>query len=209
LSGLDLNLRPVFCDPASTSWVAEGIDERRQVRVCAADAASSAFDVSPLRATLRWRAQGEELLLLGSVPVHGLRTADLSRKPARYRGVSESPALQALSLRISSKQYLAQHPGQCQRNPRLAHLRSIRAATNCDSAQALCQRVLRGGFETHCLRTGLDLDRSMLDIVPMDSISAIQSWRATAHLARSARTHPPRFCTSAKRALPRSTYSIN
>src|SRR6476620_5059327 len=188
--GLDLNLQLGFCHPAGISWLAEVIDERRQVRFCAVDAAPSAFELPPLRAAVPGRAQSQELLLLRSIPVYGLRTADLSREPARYRGLSESTTLQALSLRFSRKHDLAQYPGQCQCNSRLAYLRSVRAATDCHRAQALRQRALRGRFARQCLRTGLHLDRSLLELVPMDSISAIQSWSAIAHLARPAWTYP-------------------
>src|SRR5689334_21112162 len=166
LSGLDLNLQLGFCHPAGISWLAEVRDERRQVRVCAVDAAPSAFDVPPLRATVPGRAQSQELLLLRPIPVYGLRTTDLSREPARYRGVSKSTTLQALSLRFSRKHDLAQYSGQCQCHSRLAHLRSVRAATDCHRAQALRQRALRGRFERQRLRTGLYLDRSLLDLVP-------------------------------------------
>jgi hypothetical protein len=69
--GLDLNIdsasRTVTAVPA-----AESIDASRPARFFAVDAPSSADDVPPVRGALCRRAQGQKLLVSGSVPVHGL-----------------------------------------------------------------------------------------------------------------------------------------
>ena len=52
--------------------------------------------LAPLRPPLRRRSQAAKLLLPRSVSVHGLRAADLSREPARHRGLPARPAHQAL-----------------------------------------------------------------------------------------------------------------
>src|SRR5215216_5611399 len=189
LSGVDLNLHRSFCDSAS-SWLVEAFDEPRQVRFRAVDAAPSPFHFWSLRAVLQRRAQGQELLLLGPVPVYGLRTTDLSRKSARYRDLSQSTALQALSLGFSNKHDLAQHVGQCQCHARLAHLCSVRAATDRHRAQAVCQRVLRSGSERKRLRIGFHFDRSVPFVVSLEPIAAIQSWNPAAYSARFAWTYP-------------------
>src|SRR5882724_13022077 len=76
--GLDLNIdspsRTVTAVPA-----AESLDASRPACVCAVDAPSSADDVPPLRGELCGGAQGQELLVSRSIPVHGLRAADLPR----------------------------------------------------------------------------------------------------------------------------------
>src|SRR4051812_11557853 len=189
LSGVDLNLHRSFCDSAS-SWLVEAFDERRQICFCAADAAPSPFHFCSLCAVVRRRAQGQKLLVLGPISVHGRRTTDLSRKSARYRDLSQSTTLQALSLGFSNKHDLAQHAGQCQCHARLAHLCSVCAATHCHRAQAVCQRVLRSGSERKCLRVGLDFDRSLPFVVSLEPIAAIQSWGPTAYVARFAWPHP-------------------
>src|ERR1700751_2245914 len=97
LTGLDLNLQ-VASGTVPAILAAGSLDASTPARLCAAHAPSSAQHVSSLRGALRRRAQGQELLLSGSVSVHGLCAADLSGKPARYRGVPASTVLQALSL---------------------------------------------------------------------------------------------------------------
>ena len=105
--GLDLNIdsasRTVTAVPA-----AESIDASRPARFFAVDAPSSADDVPPLRGALCRGAQGQELLVSGSVPVHGLRAADLPRESARYRVEPSSPGGEALPLG-DSRQRVPQH----------------------------------------------------------------------------------------------------
>src|SRR6266581_378397 len=84
--GLDLNCERRFCDPAKHNF-AGMIDEPRQAGVRATDAAPSADDVSPMRGPVSGRTQGPIVLLSGPVPEHGVRTADLSREPARHRSL--------------------------------------------------------------------------------------------------------------------------
>src|ERR1035437_10880154 len=98
--GLDLNCACRFCDPAKYDF-AGVIDEPRQAGVCAIDGTLSADDVSSLRDSLSGRTQGQDFLLPGSVPVHGVRAVDLSGEPSGHRSLLARPALQALSPRDS------------------------------------------------------------------------------------------------------------
>ena len=70
--GLDLNCERGFCDPAKNQF-AGMIDEPRQARVRATDAAPSIDHVSPMRDPISGRVEGEVVLVPGSVPEHGLR----------------------------------------------------------------------------------------------------------------------------------------
>src|SRR6266436_3201666 len=157
--GLDLNYRRRFCDPAKYDF-ARMIDEPRPTGVRAIDAASSVDHVSPLRDTLCGRAESEVVLLPRSVPVHGIRTVDLPREPARYRSVSACPALQALSPRDSCDGG-PQYPGQCERGARLAHPCRLRAEPDRHRTAAVCRRGLRCRSEGIGLRAGHDHHRSV------------------------------------------------
>ena len=82
--------------------------------------------IPPMRSSLRRRTTCADLLLLGSVPLHGLRAIDLSREPARHRDLPACAWQQTLPRR-HSRQPLAQHAGRRQRKTRLAHLCRFRA----------------------------------------------------------------------------------
>src|SRR5260370_15474443 len=82
--GLDLNIDSPSRTVAAV-LAAELLDASRPARFLAVDAPSSADYVPPLRGALCRGAQGQELLVSGPVPVHGLRATDLPRAPARYR----------------------------------------------------------------------------------------------------------------------------
>src|SRR6266849_6430115 len=97
-------------------------DEFWQIDLCTTDGLSSGKSFSTLRQTLSRRLQTQKLLLLGPVPLHGLRATNLSREPTRHRSLSARATDQALSSR-HSRSGLAQHLGPCELGARLAHLR--------------------------------------------------------------------------------------
>src|SRR5688500_10948533 len=135
LPGLDLNFEPVICHPARNLF-AGVIDAYGQAGFCTVDGTSAADNLSSLRGALRWTSQNQAFHLFGSIPVDGVCTTDLSREPARYRSLSAGAVLQALSLGLS-QHGSAQHPGQRQRNSRLADLLRFRTASDRDSAKAV------------------------------------------------------------------------
>ena len=55
----------------------------------------------PLRYPLSRRVQSEVLLVPGSIPVHGVRSVDLSGEPSRHRSMSARAKFQTLSSRDS------------------------------------------------------------------------------------------------------------
>src|SRR2546421_6361574 len=93
--GLDLNWGNRFCDPAKGNFVGT-TNEPRQTGVRAGDGASASDHLPAVCGPLSGRAQGQILLLSGSIPVHGICATDLSRKPARSRSLSAGSTLQAL-----------------------------------------------------------------------------------------------------------------
>src|ERR1700680_667945 len=74
------------------------IHEFGQICFRASDGSSASRRVPKLRCPLSRRAQGKEILLPRSVPVYGLRTADLSREFARHRSMPTCAKLEALPL---------------------------------------------------------------------------------------------------------------
>ena len=62
--------------------VATMAHERRPNRLLAIDRAFASEGISKVRRALLWQFIREELLVLGSVSLHGVRTIDLPRKPA-------------------------------------------------------------------------------------------------------------------------------
>src|SRR6185312_9229015 len=99
-------------------------NEWQQIGLFSIDGLPLLVPVSGMRRTLSWRLQTQELLLLGSVSLHGLCPADVSRKPARYRSLSACQSNQALSHGYSGPHF-AQHLGPRQLGARLAHLRRL------------------------------------------------------------------------------------
>ena len=63
------------------------VHEPRPHRILPVDQLPSGSRIPPLRKPLRRGSQMARLLLLGSVPLHGVRPADLPGKPARHRSV--------------------------------------------------------------------------------------------------------------------------
>src|SRR5918992_2649874 len=96
--GNDLNSISWFSGHSLSRSIAKEIAlEPRSNCVCPTRQLSFTQGIQPLRSAL-WRQQECALvLLLGSVSHHGFRTTYLSRKLARYRGLSCGAAAQALS----------------------------------------------------------------------------------------------------------------
>src|SRR6266850_5911208 len=96
----DLSREGKVCDPVMRS-IAGANYVCGKAGVCASHGASAAAHVSTNRGPLCGGAEGEVVLVPGSVPVHGVRATDLSGEPARHRGVSARAALEALPPRDS------------------------------------------------------------------------------------------------------------
>src|SRR5437762_101621 len=155
----DLNRGSKVCDPARES-IAGAANVRGQAGVCASHGAFAAAHLSTNREPLCGRTKGEVVLVPGSIPVHGLRTIDLSREPARHRSVSARAALQALSP-WDSVDGRTEYVGQCKRGARLAYLRRFCAGPDRHRAAAVCRRALWCRFEGVGLRAGYHDHRSV------------------------------------------------
>ena len=144
--------------------------------------------VSPLCAALSFQLSNQDVFASRSISLHGLRTIDLSREPARHRNLSARSPSQALSSG-HSRQYRQEHTGRCQRISRLAYLPGFRTELNPDSQNTLCQRPLCCGTGTDGLRTRYHDDRSLLERLPLGTLPSGQSSGQDAYAARPARQY--------------------
>jgi len=159
------------------------------IAVRATDGSSFESRVSQMCATLQRQLPGAEFLVLGSVSVHGVCAVDLPRESARHRRL---PAFaRPASLSSGHSGYgLAQHPGRCQRKPRLADLCRFRRSPDRGSAPALSPRGFGIGLGEHGLCLGLHRYRSVHDVVPLGSLQVDPARPEAAYAARSARFYP-------------------
>src|SRR5688572_21712858 len=96
----DLNCKYRVCDLAMDS-IAGANHVHRQAGLRATHGTSPAAYLSPNRGALCRRTQSQNVFLPRSFSLHGLCATDLSRELARYRNVSASTAIQAVSPRYS------------------------------------------------------------------------------------------------------------
>src|SRR6185312_9104492 len=160
-------------------------NEWQQIGLFSIDGLPLLVPVSGMRRTLSWRLQTQELLLLGSVSLHGLCPADVSRKPARYRSLSACQSNQALSHGYSGPHF-AQHLGPRQLGARLAHLRRLCSLADPTSTSALPGRRVRPSPATDCLRPRCHHYRSLPFTVSLGLLSQTQRGSETAYAARPA-----------------------
>src|SRR6266850_358024 len=157
--GIDLKLKPVqpLHPQLLRQWRA---DEFWQIDLCTTNGLSSFKGFSSLCQTLPGRLQTQEFFLLGSVSLHGLRAANLSREFARYRSLPARATDQALPSG-HSRPSLAQHLGPCEHGSRLAHLCRLRASTDYSCPCALREREFRRRIGPDCLRARYHDHRSV------------------------------------------------
>src|SRR5262249_45410012 len=93
------------------------------------DGLSAQARVRPLRRALSGQSTDSQLLLFRSIPLHGLRSIDLSREPAGHRNLPSCPSEEALPRGLSRCDR-PEHLGGCQRAPRLAHLLGFRPSVD-------------------------------------------------------------------------------
>lgn len=157
----------------------------RPMRVLTTHGSFTPSHVPPLCPALSY----QDVFASRSVPLHGIRTTDLPRKPARHRNLSARSLSQALSS-WHQRQRCAQHNGRCQRILRLPHLRGFRHESHPDRPQALRQRQLRGGTGSDSLRARYHHHRPLLERLSLAALSSRQGRRQDAYVAGLARQHP-------------------
>ena len=165
------------------------VHEPRPHRILPVDQLPSGSRIPPLRKPLRWGSPMARLLLLGSVPLDGVRPADLPRKPARHRSVPAFARRQALPHGIPLPGG-ALHTGRRQRVARLADLCRFRPGLDSHRAALVRPRSDRPGSRSKSLRSGLDHHRPVPLAVPLGQVPPAQGCREDAHAVGPARQHP-------------------
>src|SRR5258708_17051246 len=160
-------------------------DEFWQIDLCTTDGLSSFQEFSTLCQTLPGRLQTQDVFLLGSVSLHELRTANLSRESARHRSLPARATHQALPSR-HSRPGLAQYLGPCELGTRLAHLRRLRAGVDYPRSSALRKRHLRPPIAPDGLHALCHHHRFVPGAFSLAPVSHPQSNTKTPPLA-----HPP------------------
>ena len=139
--------------------------------------------------TLSWQLQNDKLFLLGSVSLHGLRTAHVSREFKEYRGLPSVSPKEALPYGYP-RQSLTQYFGSCQPGKRLADIRRLCPDPYCPCSAPLCQRFLCSGVKSNHLRFGLHHHRFMSVAFPLGQIPKAQRSHKITHPLGLARKHP-------------------
>ncbi len=133
----------------------------------------SKTSIQSLRQSLQRKLSNQIFLMLRPISDNGLRTANIQRKPKRYRNLFKSFTPKTLSLRLSWKS-LSQQFSQCQREKRLANIPRFCTSFNFQGKTTLCKRRLRRYIKKYRLCFGLNRYRSMPVIVSMGSASQAQ-----------------------------------
>ncbi len=116
--------------------------EFRENRLCPVDGLCHHIRVSKMRRSIQRQSQRYKLFLLGSVPLHGLRSAHLPRKFERYSGLPACHSAQAVSLG-DSRVGFPQYARPCKSEPGLEDLRRFCPDSHSKSPKALRRRFLR------------------------------------------------------------------
>src|SRR3990170_7907214 len=182
---IDFN-SPVSCGHSDFEGMA---DELRQNRLCAVDRVSSGSRIPKVRRPIPRGVQGPEIHLSRPVPLHGLRAADVSRKPAGHRNLPEGRPGKALPHWHPGRN-LPNHSGEGQRKPRLAHLCRLRTGTHPNGKNTVRERSVRGRVGADGIRPRLHDDRSVPLPLPVGEVPETEGGRQAPHASGLAGEHP-------------------
>ena len=147
--------------------------------------APAAIRIQSLCSSISRQSQSQKLLLPRSIPLHGLRSTDLSRKPARHRNVPQLPQGETLSHGIP-REARQVNSSRCKRTPGLPHISGLRLCAYQHSQQTLSGR--RTGFRSEVggLCFGFNRHRSLPVHLPMGNVSQDESRYQSTHTPQCA-----------------------
>ncbi len=148
------------------SRLEQSVDVHRKTCFLAGNGSPASAYLSSLCSTLRRQPRYKTLHVPRSVPLYGIRSADLSGKPVRYRSLPQSTEQQALPYG-HTLQSCTQHTGRCNEN------RDWRIYA--DFAQSLIQTARRLYADEDL---GLELDNTVyaLDATTIDLCLSVFPW---------------------------------
>lgn len=182
--------------------------EFRKNNLCPTHGLSTHLRIPSMCPTIPWSLQDEKLFMLGSVFLHGLRTAYVSRKSKGHRGLSSFSPTEALPHGYP-KQSLTQYFGSCQPGKGLADLCKLCPDSYCPCSTSLCQRFLWRRIESNRFCIGLHHDRSLSLAFPLGQVSSSQRRREVAYppgsQGKHSFAHHYHAWQGSRRPYPRST----
>src|SRR6202142_3133034 len=167
-------------------------DERWEVSLRATHGFVAEARFRSLRAEVQRQLPCQTVLLLRSVPVHGLCSVDWPTQPPRNRNLFKFHESQTVP-HWHSWNDRTQYSGPSQPETRLAHLRRLCSDPYHPCSKTLYQRPIGSRFGTDRVRFRFDYHRSLSDPIPLGPISASKSSRQTPRSDRPAGQHSV-FC---------------
>src|SRR4030067_1219180 len=122
------------------------------------DEFSSETRIQQMRSPVSRRTPHSKFFVFRSIPLHGLRSTDLSGKSSRHRNMPAGHASQALPRRDQGQSF-SKHLGRCKRKTGLAHLRRLCSCVDRNGQRVVCEGGLRVANHPGCLRSGFHHDR--------------------------------------------------
>jgi len=180
MNGIDFNL-PFKLDQDTFSDLLKGlVNARRQNSFLTTVRLSTKEAIRQMRSQISRQSSDKNFFLFRSIPLHGLRTDNLSSEPSGHRNFSSGNAVKTLSLR-HKRQYFPNHAGEGKRKSPLENLRGLRTNPDRQSQSSLCRRRIRHSTESRGLCSGLNNHRFVHVTVSMGRISQTQSGSQGTH----------------------------
>lgn len=188
MSFIDLKIFPRLCQ-SPPSPREEAVDAFRKNDLCPVDGFCPHLRVPKVRRAIQRQLQGQELHLLGSISMHGLRPTDLPGKSAGHPSLSTGSPIPALSPGHQGKG-VPQHPGSRQSSPGCEDFCRFRFPPDRQGKNPLCNRFFQHRTGSSGLRPGFDHHQSLPDPVSLGRVPETQGRRQTAHPSGSPGQHP-------------------
>src|SRR5450756_442200 len=169
---IDLKKNGSRCHP-STSRQKEMAYEFREDGVCPTDGFSPPVRIPQMCGSVPGQLQGQELFLLGPVPLHGFCATDLPGKLAGYRSLPSGSPAQTVPSR-NTRQGLPEYPGQRQPGAGLAYLCRFCPDPHWKSPEAVYPRLFRHRAPACGVCPGLHHHRPLSVSLPLGSIQKTQ-----------------------------------
>ena len=130
----------LFIDLKFFSWMCqspqsiqkEAANEFRENDLCPVNGLCPHIRVPKMRRSIQRQSQSDQLLMLGPIPLHGIRSTHLSGKPEGYPSLPAGNPVQTLSFGHSGEGF-PQYPRACQSDQRLANLCRLCSNPYCES----------------------------------------------------------------------------
>src|SRR4030067_641696 len=152
------------------------------------DEFSSETRIQQMRSPVSRRTPHSKFFVFRSIPLHGLRSTDLSRKSSRHRNMPAGHASQALSRRDQGQSF-SKYLSRCKRKTGLAHLRRLCSCVDRNGQRVVCGGGLRVANHPGCLRSGFHHHRPVSVAFSVGLFSATKGGHQTPYRDGSARLY--------------------